>query len=82
MNILKTIILIAFYLSLIKPTFAVDQKVENPDSTVNSLKSDLIVLKNENGIIPLKNLNTTSIASISLGKSNNENFENSLVFGS
>ena len=78
MNILKTIILIAFYLCLIKPTFAVDQKVENPDSTVNSLKSDLIVLKNENGIIPLKNLNTTTIASISLGKSNNENFENSL----
>ena len=47
MNILKTIILIAFYLSLVKPTFAFDQKIENPDSTVNSLKSDLIILHTE-----------------------------------
>lgn len=63
---------------LVNPTVAIDQKIDNPDSMVNQTNNELIILKNLNDLIPLKNLSTINLASISLGKSTNEDFENSL----
>ena len=63
---------------LVNPTVAIDQKIDNPDSMVNKTNNELIILKNLNDLIPLKNLSTINLASISLGKSTNKDFENSL----
>ena len=78
MNILKTILLFTLIIGLVNTTFAIDQKTDNPDSVVTQTNNELIVLKNLNDLIPLKNLSTINLASISLGKSTNEDFENSL----
>ena len=78
MNILKTILLFTLIIGLVNTTFAIDQKIDNPDSVVTQTNNELIVLKNLNDLIPLRNLSTINLASISLGKSTNEDFENSL----
>ncbi len=78
MNILKTILLFTLIIGLVNTTFAIDQKIDNPDSIVTQTNNELIVLKNLNDLIPLRNLSTINLASISLGKSTNEDFENSL----
>ncbi len=78
MNILKNIIIIIIFHSLVKPTFANIQQLDSLDSLIGKTTSDLIILKNENDLIPLKNLNTITIASVSLGKTINEDFEQSL----